>query len=93
MTNTTNTNPFASQGNLSRITTSSVDTAVNLLSTIDTLSSAANHLAQAASVNARSYARNEAIKAMAKEQEMIKYAESQGLKITLTDIDKYLANL
>lgn len=93
MTTPTNTNPFARQGNLSRITTSAVDTSVNLLETIDTLSGAANHLAQAASVNARSYARNEAIKAMAKEQEMIKYAETQGLKITLEDIDQYLANL
>lgn len=92
MTTPTN-NPFTRQGNLSRITTSAVDTSVNLLETIDTLSSAANHLAQAASVNARSYARNEAIKAMAKEQEMIKYAETQGLKITLEDIDSYLANL
>ena len=93
-TTTTNTpNPFASQGNLSRVTTSAVDTTVNVLAAVDSLSITANYLAQAAAVNAKSYARSEAIKAMAKEKEMLAYAKDQKLNVKLEDIDKYLANL
>lgn len=90
---TTTTNPFTRQGNLSRVTTSAVDTTVNVLATIDTLSVTANYLAQAAAVNAKSYARNEAIKAMAREKELLAYAKDQGMDVSLEDIDSYLANL
>ena len=93
MTTPTNTNPFNKQGNIARLTSSAVDTSVNLFELADTLSSAANHLATAAAINARSYARNEAVKAIAKEAELIEYAKQQGINITLEDIDKYLASL